>query len=149
MYIFHINKECKLDSSGEVYVHGQMSKHLLHFRLLMHLHLPRHLDHFTVLLSLSHSSSCLPYFYRYNPIVPCTPSGIFGWKVRDTAFHGEVSSLHSGCLILPPEYQAHSFQAEEGSWEESTFCLEHPASGLFVTLPGIVNLFLSSQLLSP
>lgn len=39
--IFHISKEYKLCSSGEVCVRGQMSKQLLHFKLRMHLHSPQ------------------------------------------------------------------------------------------------------------
>lgn len=45
--------------------------------------------------SFTQQWSCLPHFHIHNRVVLCTPNGIFGWKVRGTAFHGDVSSLSS------------------------------------------------------
>lgn len=46
-------------------VRGQMSKHLLHFKFIVHLQPPRHLDHFVVLLALSHSSRVAYHIFTY------------------------------------------------------------------------------------
>lgn len=57
-----------------------------------------------------------------------------------------MNSLHSGCLVIPPDYQARPFRAEEGRWQ-STYCVEHAASGLLSCLEQYLSL--SSSYLAP